>query len=78
MRDWSRSLRFMLLNSFIKALAYPSNFFVYSICSYFYFSFCTTSSLFSFALSIKFCKDILGAIELNVWRQKGHFFLTFA
>lgn len=72
----SRSLMFMLLNSFTRAVA--SNFYDCSICSCFFFNFVTTSSLFSFALKIKFCSDMFGAIELNGALQKGHFFLTFA
>ena len=37
----------------------------------------TTSSLFSLALIIKFYNEIFGAIELNVYLQKGHFLFYF-
>lgn len=77
-RDLSKSPMVILLNSLIKAVAWPSNFFDYSIWSYFYFNFFTTSSFFSLALNIRFYNDIFGAIELKGARQNGHFFLTLA
>jgi len=36
------------------------------------------SSFVSFALKIKFWSEILGAIELYEFLQKGHFFFTLA
>lgn len=76
--DLSRSPIVMLLNSLMSAVAWPSNLRDWSIYSCFFFNLATTSSRFSFALSIRFYSEMFGAIELNGALQNGHFFFTFA